>query len=92
MDVGIAVIDRHRKRLLSTIWDHAATSRPRRRTPGPTCRKCWRLRDARTRSSRSAAPVRCRTNRFRADIWDLPARMGFERCLWGTDWTRDLPS
>ena len=73
----------------------AAAVRSRRRPPSrsPICQRCWHWRRTTTSWSRSPAPARCRTSRFPyKDIWDPLGRIfdafGFDRCMWGTDWTR----
>ena len=66
---------------------------PRRRSPGTTARRCW------TSPKRPNAVIKvsgaCKLSREPhpfPDIWDPLARVfdawGFDRCLWGTDWTR----
>ena len=52
VDAGTALIDRHPDTRF--IIDHLAimqprTRRPPRRSPGPTCRRCWTSPSARTR-------------------------------------------
>ena len=60
-----------------TIWRSCSPARHRpRRSRGPTCGACT--------LSREPYPF--------PDIWNPLARVfdawGFDRCLWGTDWTR----
>ncbi len=82
--------------ITSPILQPARTA-PRRRSPGPTCRRCWSFRQASERGDQGgpAAPAPCRASpTLSRDIWDPLARVfdawGFNRCLWGTDWTRGI--
>jgi L-fuconolactonase len=52
LDAGTALIDRHppTRDSSSTIWASCSRARrPPRRSPGPTCRRCWTSPSARTR-------------------------------------------
>ncbi len=81
------------------VIDHLGLPQPQqpplRRSLAVICRSCWRWR--RTPISRvkiSGAGDALAHEAFHADIWDplCLARdaFGFERCLWGTDWTRAI--
>ena len=95
LDAGTALIDRHPETRF--VVDHLASCSPacppRRRSPGPTCRRCWSSRSAQNAVLKvSGACTLSREPYPFPDIWDPLARVfeawGFERCLWGTDWTR----
>jgi len=96
VDAGTALIDRHPDTRF--IIDHLAILQPRvppapAAGPGPTCRKCWDL--AKRKNAVIKVSGACTLSREPfpfPDIWDPLARVfdawGFDRCLWGTDWTR----
>ncbi len=95
VDAGTAVIDRHPDTRF--IIDHMAILQPR--TP-PAPLKPWaELPKVLALAQRQNAVIKvsgaCTLSREPypfPDIWDPLARIfdawGFERCLWGTDWTR----
>jgi len=95
LDAGTAVIDRHPDTRF--IVDHLGILQPR--TP-PAPPQPWAdlpkvLDLARRKNAVIKVSGACTLSRQPypfADIWDPLARVfdawGFERCLWGTDWTR----
>ena len=95
LDTGIAQIDRHPETRF--ILDHLGLEQPR--TP-PAPAQPWRelpkVLDLAKRENVvikvSGACTLSKENYPFADIWDPLAQVfdawGFERCLWGTDWTR----
>ena len=95
LDTGTAVIDRHPETRF--IIDHLALQQPRE-PPAPD--EPWanlpRVLDLARRDNVvikvSGACTLSKEPYPFADIWDPLARVfdawGFERCLWGTDWTR----
>jgi len=95
LDAGIQLIDRHPD--VRFIIDHLAILQPR--TP-PAPPEPWadlpKVLDLAKRQNAvikiSGACTLSREPYPFADIWDPLARIfdawGFERCLWGTDWTR----
>jgi L-fuconolactonase len=96
VDAGAAIIDRHPDTRF--IIDHLAIVQPR--TPADRPPQPWadlpkvldlaKRRNAVIKVS-GACTLSTEPYPF-ADIWDPLARVfdawGFERCLWGTDWTR----
>ena len=61
--------------------------------PGPTCRRSWLLRRIPNVAIKISGACTLSQQKFPyADIWDPLGRIfdafGFDRCLWGTDWTR----
>src|ERR1700747_3460286 len=77
----------------STIWLSCSPARHRpRRSRGPTCRRLDLAKRKNVVIKVSGACTLSREPYPFADIWDPLARVfdawGFERCLWGTDWTR----
>ena len=95
LDAGMAVIDRHPETRI--IVDHIGILQPRV-PPAPA--EPWadlpRVLDLARRANvvlkiSGACTLSHQPYPF-ADIWDPLARLfdawGFERCLWGTDWTR----
>jgi len=96
VDAGAAIIDRHSDTRF--IIDHLAIVQPR--TPADRPPQPWadlpkvldlaKRRNAVIKVS-GACTLSTEPYPF-ADIWDPLARVfdawGFERCLWGTDWTR----
>ncbi len=95
LDAGIALIDRHPQTRI--ILDHLGILQPR--VP-PTPPEPWadlpKVLDLALRPNVvikvSGACTLSRKPYPFADIWDPLARLfdawGFDRCLWGTDWTR----
>src|SRR2546428_355973 len=95
LDAGAALIDRHPDTRF--IIDHLGIMQPR--TP-PVAPQPWAdlpkvLDLARRRNAVIKVSGACTLSREPypfPDIWDPLARVfdawGFERCLWGTDWTR----
>jgi predicted TIM-barrel fold metal-dependent hydrolase len=95
VDAGAALIDRHPDTRF--IVDHLAIMQPR--TP-PAPPHPWAdlpkvLDLAKRRNAVIKVSGACTLSREPypfSDIWDPLARVfdvwGFERCLWGTDWTR----
>lgn len=95
LEAGIEVIDRHPNTRF--IVDHLGLLQPR--TP-PAPEEPWaELPKVLDLAARDSAVIKvsgaCTLSREPypfADIWDPLARVfdawGFERCLWGTDWTR----
>ncbi len=95
LDAGMALIDRYPETRI--IVDHIGILQPRV-PPAPS--EPWadlpRVLDLARRSNVvlkiSGACTLSRESYPFADIWDPLARLfdvwGFERCLWGTDWTR----
>ena len=95
LDAGTALIDRHPDALF--IIDHLGIMQPR--TP-PAPREPWAdlpkvLALARRRNAVIKVSGACTLSQKPypfPDIWEPLARIfdawGFERCLWGTDWTR----
>ena len=95
VDAGTALIDRHPD--TSFIIDHLAILQPR--TP-PAPPQPWadlpKVLDLAKRKNAvikvsgactlSRNRIRSRTSRIRLPACSMP--WGFERCLWGTDWTR----
>ena len=96
VDAGAAIIDRHPDARF--IIDHLAITQPR--TPADRAPQPWAdlpkvLDLAKRRNAVIKVSGACTLSREPypfADIWDPLARVfdawGFERCLWGTDWTR----
>ena len=92
MDAGAALIDRHSDTRF--IIDYLAILQPR--TP-PAPPRPWAdlpkvLDLAKRKNAVSGACTLSRESYPFPDIWDPLARVfdawGFDRCLWGTDWTR----
>ena len=95
LDAGIALVDRHPDTRF--VIDHMGLLQPR--TP-PAPDKPWvELPKVLDLAKRQNAVIKvsgaCTLSKEPfpfADIWDPLARLfdawGFERCLWGTDWTR----
>src|SRR6266481_1985695 len=73
--VGIRILRPDKWRLASRTRGSSSTacvcsrrsSRRRRRSPGPNCRRCWRTRPIPMLPSRSPAPAHWRTNRSRTE-------------------------
>src|SRR5205809_1077474 len=95
VDAGAALIDRHPDTRF--IIDHLAIMQPRPPpAPPQPCADRPRVLDLAKRPSAvikvSSACTLSREPYPFPDIWDPLARVfdawGFERCLWGTDWTR----
>ena len=96
VDVGTAVVDRHPDTRF--IIDHLAIMQPR--TPDTRAAQPWadlpKVLDLAKRKNAvikvSGACTLSQEPYPYPDIWDPLARVfdawGFERCLWGTDWTR----
>lgn len=95
LDAGIALIDRHPETRI--VLDHLGILQP---TTKPAAPQPWaalpKVLDLAKRSHvvikvSGACTLSHEPYPF-ADIWDPLARVfdawGFERCLWGTDWTR----
>jgi L-fuconolactonase len=95
LDLGVALVDRHPNTRF--VLDHLGLEQPR--TP-PALPQPWaelpRVLDLARRPNAvikvSGACTLSRHSYPFPDIWDPLARVfdawGFERCLWGTDWTR----
>ena len=96
VDAGAALIDRHPDTRF--IIDHLAIMQPRTRadlSPQPWADLPKVLDLAKRRNAVIKVSGACTLSRDPypfPDIWDPLARVfdawGFERCLWGTDWTR----
>jgi L-fuconolactonase len=100
LDEGTALIDRHPETRF--IIDHLGILQPRTppAPPQPSVDQIWAdlpkvLELARRANAVIKVSGACTLSREPypfADIWDPLARVfeawGFERCLWGTDWTR----
>jgi L-fuconolactonase len=95
LESGMALVDRHPDTRF--IIDHLALVQPR--TPPAPLEPWAELSKVLDLAKRSNAVIKvsgaCTLSREPypfADIWDPLARVfdawGFERCLWGTDWTR----
>ncbi len=95
LDVGTAIVDRHPETRF--IIDHLALLQPR--TPPAPAQPWADLPKVLTLAKRPNAVIKvsgaCTLSREPypfPDIWDPLQRVfdawGFERCLWGTDWTR----
>ena len=96
VDVGTALIDRHPDTRF--VIDHLALAQPR--TPDARAAQPWaelpKVLDLAKRKNAlikvSGACTLSQKPYPYPDIWDPLARVfdawGFERCLWGTDWTR----
>ena len=96
VDVGTALVDRHPDTRF--IIDHLAIMQPR--TPDARAGEPWadlpKVLDLAKRKNAvikiSGACTLSQQPYPYADIWDPLARVfdawGFDRCLWGTDWTR----
>jgi L-fuconolactonase len=96
VDAGAAIIDRHPDTRF--IIDHLAIMQPR--TPADRSPQPWAdlpkvLDLAKRRNAVIKVSGACTLSREPypfGDIWDPLARVfdawGFDRCLWGTDWTR----
>jgi L-fuconolactonase len=96
VDAGTALIDRHPD--VRFIVDHLAVMQPR--TPDTRAAEPWAdlpkvLELARRKNAVIKVSGACTLSQKPypyPDIWDPLARVfdawGFERCLWGTDWTR----
>ncbi len=96
VDVGTALVDRHPDTRF--IIDHLAIMQPR--TPDARATQPWadlpKVLDLAKRKNAvikiSGACTLSQQPYPYADIWDPLARVfdawGFDRCLWGTDWTR----
>jgi len=94
-DVGAALIDAHPETRF--VLDHLATFQPRSRpVPADVWSGLPKIVDLARRPNAvikvSGACTMSREPYPYPDIWDPLARVfeawGFERCLWGTDWTR----
>lgn len=95
LDMAVALIDRHSNTRF--IIDHLGLKQPQT-SPAPT--QAWadlpKVLDLAKRANAvikvSGACTLSQEPYPYADIWDPLARVfdawGFERCLWGTDWTR----
>ena len=95
LDTGTAIVDRHPDTRF--VIDHLGIMQPR--TP-PAAPQPWadlpKVLELATRANAvikvSGACTLSHAGYPYADIWDPLARVfdawGFERCLWGTDWTR----
>jgi predicted TIM-barrel fold metal-dependent hydrolase len=99
LDAGIALIDRHPDTRF--ILDHLGLMQPRTKpTPAAPLEQPWgELPKVLELAGRPNVVIKvsgaCTLSQQPypfADIWDPLARVfdafGFERCLWGTDWTR----
>jgi L-fuconolactonase len=79
--------------LSSTIWAYGSRSSRRRRSPGPSCRRCWRSQSHSNVAIKITGACTLSHEPFPyKDIWDPLAHIfdafTFDRCMWGTDWTR----
>src|ERR1043166_651834 len=95
LDVGTALIDRHPDTRF--IIDHLGIMQPRvpPAPPQPCADRPKVLEIAKRRNAAIKLSVACTLSQKSyplPDIWDPLARVfdawGFDRCLWGTDWTR----
>ncbi len=95
LDAGVALVDRHTNTRF--IIDHLGLAQPR--TPHASPQPWAELPKVLNLAKRPNAVIKvsgaCTLSREPypfADIWDPLARVfdacGFDRCLWGTDWTR----
>jgi len=95
IDVGTAVIDRHPNTRF--VLDHLGMMQPRKKpAPADVWKDLPKVLDLARRPNVVIKVSGACTMSHEAypfnDIWDPLARVfdawGFERCLWGTDWTR----